>query len=259
MKEKETSMEQKNLSFKDSDFVQDWDCASLGTYSKWAWDLVWHKWYAGKYFVIFLIMFWIGIVTGVFDWIISAIIWMESEPMSILSDIAGVIFAVWLLWFSVNVAKWFVQKVWDFFRAITWERIWKIVCVSIIIGIVVMLCSIVLIMSIIPESWVNVVLLILWIILALFWIFLGIRLNFAQYAVVDKWFWPKKALIYSRNITKWHFWEIILFDLFFAAINILWMLCLLVWLIWTVSMTYIATAKYYLILSGLYENWLEKK
>lgn len=251
--------EKETTSFVDKDFVQNWDRANIGTFGKWAWDLVWHKWYAGKYFVIFLIMFWIGIVTGVFDWIISAIIWMESEPITILSDIACVIFAVWLLWFSVNVAKWFVQKVWDFFRAITWERIWKIVCVSIIIGIVVMLCCIVLIMSIIPESWVNVVLLILWIILALFWIFIGIRLNFAQYAVVDKWFWPIEALKYSRNITEWHFWEIVLFDLYFFAINLLWMLCLLIWLIWTVPMTYVATSKYYLILSEIYDNWLGNK
>jgi len=252
--------EEKIQSFKDSDFVQEGDRACLGTYSSWSWDLVWRKWYAWKYFVIFLIMFWIGIVTGLLDWVISSILGESEISFSLFSDIAGFVFAIWLLWFSINVAKWLVQKVWNFFREITWDRIWKIFCVSIVIWIIVILCCIPFIMSVIPESWINnLVLLILWVILILFAMFMGIKLNFAQYAVVDKWYGPKEALFYSRNITKWHFWEIVLFDCYFLAINILWMLCLLVGLIWTVPMTYTATAKYYLMLSELYENWLEKK
>lgn len=260
MVKEKTSLEGKNVSFKDSDFVQEWDRVSLSTYSKWSWDLVWHKWYAWKYFVIFLIMVWIGIVTGILDRWLSSIAWLNSEDsLSIFSDIVSFVLAVWLLWFSINVAKWLEQKVWDFFREITWERIWKIICVSIAIGFIVILCCIPFIISVIPESGVNVALLILWIILLLFGMFVGIRLNFAQYAVVDKWYGPRDALVYSRNITKWHFWEIVLFDLYFAAINILWMLCILVGLIWTVPMTYTSMAKYYHILSELYENWSEIK
>lgn len=263
MVKEKTSLEEKKSIFKNSDFVQEWDRACLSTYGKWSWDLVWHKKYAWKYFVIFLIIFWISIVAWLLDRWLSSIIWMDPEnSLSIFSDIAGFVFAVWLLWFSINLAKWFDQIVKDFFHEITWDSIWKIFCVSIIIWVVVMLCCVPFIISVISaESWLNIVLLILWIILLLFAMFVGIRLNFAQYAVVDRWYGPKKALVYSRNITKWHFWEIVLFDLYFVAINMLWMLCVLVGLVWTVPMTYLAMAKYYGILSELYENWfqIEKK
>lgn len=259
-KEKNTSLEEKKVSFKDSDFVENWNRANLGTFGNRSWNLVWHEWYAWKYFVIFLIIIWISLVAGILDWILTSISWVDPEySISIFSDIAGIVLAVWLLCFSINIAKWLTQKVWDLFRGITWERIWKIFCVTIIIWIIICLCCILFILSFVRESWVNIVLLILWIISIAFWIFIGTRFNFAQYAVIDKWYWPKEALIYSRNITKWHFWEIVLFYLYFSAINILWMLCLLVWLVWTVSMTYLATAKYYEILSKLYENWLDKK
>jgi hypothetical protein len=260
VKEKK-SLEEKNQSFKDSDFVQDWDRANLSTYSSWSWDLVWHKWYAWKYFVIFLIILWISIVAGLLDWLLSYAFWLDSDhSFSLFSDIAGVVLSVWLLWVSINIAKWLVQKIWDFFREITWNRIWKVFCVSIVIWIIMVFCSAIFIASLISsESWVNIPLLVLWIILLACWIFVGLRLNFAQYAVVDKWYWPKEALVYSRNITKWHFWEIVLFSLYFVAINLLWMLCVLVGLVWTVPMTYLATSKYYRMLSEIYDNWSKKK
>lgn len=256
---KKDVMNEKNL-FTDKDFLQEWDRVSLWSFGKWSWNLVWHEWYAWKFFVIYLIIFWIALVAWILDSLLSNLAWLDPEySLNVFSDIVSILFSIWLLWFSFNVAKWLVQKVKDVFNEITWDRFWKILCITIVIWFVVWLTAIPLIISLLQESWVIVPLFILWIILVLFWTFLVIRLKFAQYVVIDKWFWPKEALIYSRNITKWHFWEVILFDLYFVAINILWMLCLLVGLIWTTSMISLATAKYYHVLSEIYENWLKWK
>jgi hypothetical protein len=256
---KNDAVNEKKL-FTDKDFLQEWDRVSLWAFSKWSWNLVWHEWYAWKFFVIYLIIFWVSIIAWILDSILTAISWMSSDAsVNIFSEIVSILFSIWVLWFSFNIAKWLIQKVKDVFHEITFERFWKILFITIVIWIIIWLCSIPLIISLLQESWVIVVLLILWIILILFWTFLVIRLKFAQYAVIDKWFGPKEALIYSRNITKWHFWEIILFDLYFVAINILGMLCLLIGLIWTTAMISLATSKYYLILSELYENWLKWK
>lgn len=254
MKKKKLSLDEESKIFKDSDFVQEWDRACLDTYVSWSWDIVCHKWYVWKYFVIFLIMFWIGIVVGLLDWIISAVRWW-----SIFGYVVGMILGIWLLWFSINVANWLMQKIWDFFHEITWDRIWKIFCVTVMICVIMFIPSGLFtqfILQLVSDSSANLLFLGFWIVLFAIWFFVCTRLGFAQYVVVDKWYWLWESLIYSRNITRWHFWEILLFGLYFLAINILWMLCILVWLVWTVPMTLASTAKYYNILSGLYENWL---
>lgn len=239
MVKEKTSLEGKNVSFKDSDFVQEWDRVSLSTYSKWSWDLVWRKWYAWKYFVIFLIAFVGCILTIIIDMLINAAMWIEWEDMiTPFTSILLFLFKIGVLGFSLHIAKWIMQRIGDFFHEITWNRIWKIFLWNIVMKLIVILW---LFLLIIP------------------WIFFAVRLNFLMYAVVDKWYWPIDALVYSRNITKWHFWEIVLFDFYFFAINILWMLCIIVGLIWTIPMTSIATAKYYHILSELYKNWSEIK
>ena len=229
---------------------------SLGAFTDWSWNLVRRKGYAWKFFIIYLIMFWIGFVMSFLDSCLTVMCWLNDSgvSLSIFSDIADIVLAAWLLWFSINVAKWLVQEVKDFFHEITRDRSWKILCISIIMWVIIVLCCIPLIISATLKFEVNVILIIIWIILLLFWIFVGVRLKFAQYVVVDKWYWPREALIYSRNITKWRFWEIVWFDCYYVLINLLWMLCLLVWLIRTSAMTYISVARYYRLISNIYDK-----
>ncbi len=221
-----------------------------------SWNLVRKKNYAWKFFLIYLIIFWISFVMNRLDYWLTIISWSNNSGVSftMFSDIADIIFTVWLLWFSINVAKWLEQKVKDFFCEITRDRFCKILCIYIIVWVIVILCCIPFIVCIFLEFRVNIIFLIIRITFILLWIFIGIKLSFAQYVVVDKWYWPREALIYSRNITKWRFWEIVLFYCYFALINLLWMLCIFIWLIRTSAMTNISIARYYLLISNIYNK-----
>lgn len=90
----------------------------------------------------------------------------------------------------------------------------------------------------------------LFIIPGIFW---SVRLSFFMYAVIDKDLWPIEALKWSWKITKWHFREIIIFGLYFGFFTFLGLLCLGIWLIWTLPMALIAKARYYTLLCKLYE------
>lgn len=240
----------------DEAFIKNGNHISLKAFRNWSWNLVRRKKYAWKYFLIYLIIFWISLVMNFLDSWLTTISWSNDSGISftMFSDIADIVFAIGLLWFSINVAKWLEQKVKDFFHEITWDRFWKILCISIIIWVIVILCYIPFIIYAMWGFKLNVIFLIIWIILILLWIFVGIRLQFAQYTVVDKWYWPREALIYSRNITKWRFREIIWFDCYFVLINLLWMLCLFIWLIRTSAMTSLSIARYYRLISNMYDK-----
>lgn len=229
---------------------------SLKAFKDWSWNLVRRKKYAWKFFLIYLIIFWINLIMNLLDSWLTTISWFNNSGVSltIFSDIADIVFAVWLLWFSINVAKWLEQKVKNFFYEITRDRFCKILCVYVVIWVIVILYFIPFIISALLEFKVNIIFLIIRIFLTLLWIFVGMRLSFAQYVVVHKWYWPREALIYSRNITKWRFWEIVWFYCYFTLINLLWMLCIIVWLIRTSAMTNISIARYYLLMSNIYDK-----
>ena len=174
---------------------------------------------------------------NVFDSWLSSLIWMDPEySLTIFSDLADVVLWIWLLWFSFNIAKWLFQKVDDFFREITLDRFWKYLVWGILYGLAVLGWCILLIIP---------------------WIIFAIRFKFFTFAIVDKWLWPIEALKYSWRMTKWHVGEIFWFDCYFLLWNIVWMLCLLIGLIWTSAMTNIAMARYYRLLSNLYEKDLK--
>lgn len=81
------------------------------------------------------------------------------------------------------------------------------------------------------------------------WIYRGVRFTFYQYFIVDKKYTPIKALKASRAITKGKFRDVFAYTLLLWLINLLWVLCLFVGLLWTVPMTMIAKAKMYRALS----------
>ncbi len=80
-------------------------------------------------------------------------------------------------------------------------------------------------------------------------IYRAIRFSFYPYLIIEKWYNPIKALKESRKITKGKFRDIFSYTLLFGFVNLLWALCLLVGLLWTVPMTKIAQAKMYKELS----------
>lgn len=221
----------------DEALLKDWDRAYFKVFKNWSWNLVWNNKYGWKFFVISLITWAIGMLAWFFDAWLSSLLWLEEGvSLSIFRSIVNVVLWVWLVWFSFNIAKWLFQKVDDFFHEITWDRIWKICVSSLVFWLIVF-------------GWL--------ILLVIPWIIFSVRFQFFGYAIVDKWLSPIDALKYSWRITKWRFWEIIWFDFYFVLINLLWMLCLLVGLIWTSAMTNISTARYYRLISNMYEKNLK--
>ena len=79
-------------------------------------------------------------------------------------------------------------------------------------------------------------------------IVLALMFYFAGYLVVDRSLNAIDALKESARITKGHRWELMIFILTLVVINILGALCLLVGLLVTIPVTYLATAHAYRVL-----------
>lgn len=221
----------------DKELLLNWR-ACYSAFKNWSWNLARRQWYMWKYFVIWLITWAFSMIASFFDSWLSALIWMQEwTSLNIFNNIVSIILWVWLLWFSFNIAKWLAQKVDNLFHEITWDRIWKSFVWSLLFALI-MLGG--LLLLVIP------------------WIIFSTRFSFFAYAIVDKWYWPVDALKYSWRITKWHFWEIVWFWLYFCLINMLWFLCLIIGILWTSAMTNMAMARYYRLLSNMYDNanWL---
>jgi len=101
------------------------------------------------------------------------------------------------------------------------------------------------------ASYVLYVLIVLWgfILFIIPGIYRATRFSFYWYLIIEKNYSPIKALKESRAITKWKFRDVFSYNLILWFINVLGMLCLFVWLLWTVPMTMIAKAKMYKELS----------
>lgn len=76
-------------------------------------------------------------------------------------------------------------------------------------------------------------------------IYIGYRLSFMQYYMVDQNSGPIEALKQSRYATKWHVLELIWLSLLFVLINTLWLLVVWIGLLWTIPTTIIAYAYVY--------------
>ena len=221
----------------DKELLLNWR-ACYSTFKNWSWNLARRQGYMWKYFVIWLITWAFWMIANFFDSWLSALIWMqEGTSLNLFNNIVSIVLWVWLLWFFFNIAKWLAQKVDNLFHEITWDRIRKTFVWGLLFALIMMGG---LLLLVIP------------------WIIFSTRFSFFAYAIVDKWYWPVDALKYSWRITKWHFWEIVWFWLYFCLINMLWLLCLIIGIFWTSAMTNMAAARYYRLLSNMYDhNWID--
>ncbi len=85
-------------------------------------------------------------------------------------------------------------------------------------------------------------------------IILGLMFAFATYIVIDRGLGPVEALQESRRITNGHKWQLFLFLICSALINVLGALCLLVGLLVTVPVTTLAFVHAYRTLSGMAQD-----
>lgn len=190
---------------------------------------------AWTFLLISLIIFGIFFGVWVIDVLLGELIWTNGESVipNFVTNIISITLSIWTLAFTLDLINWIDAKIKNFWDGMTRDRIWKGVVASILSGLLILAW---LVLFIIPG------------------IIISVRLMFVLYAVIDKWLDPIQALEYSWKITKWHFREIIWFEFYFLFFNIVWMLCLIVWLIRTWPMTQLATARYYKLLSEIYEE-----
>ena len=200
-----------------------------------AWNIVWNQKKAGIFLLIWLVISLIFVAYYVLNsfFFSSLEVMSDSFLVAVGKTILSIIFWIWFISFSLAFFQWISVNFSTYWKWISWSRVRKAVVGDMLFSICIFLGFL---FFIVP------------------WIILLVRLQFFLYAIVDKWFWPIKALKWSWSITKGHFWEIMVFHLYFCFFNILWFLCLLVWLVRTVPMTMLATAKYYLLLSEQYEK-----
>jgi len=211
-----------------SEMRKEWRKISRTNGKAWTFFLVWLIIYAISY----AIWFTCGISAWIF-WFSDSIIF--DQFMNILWYTVEILSALWIISISLNIINWANSKVNDYFKSYTRDRIWKFFLWTLLVSALIVVWFMCLIIP---------------------WIIVAVRLKFTVFSIIDKWLDPVEAIKYSRTITKWHFREIVWFDLYFFLFNILWMLCLLIWLIWTIPMYQLATARYYKLLS---ENNEEKK
>lgn len=200
-----------------------------------AWNIVWNQKKAGIFLLIWLVISLIFVAYYVLNsfFFSSLEVMSDSFLVAVGKTILSIIFWIWFISFSLAFFQWISVNFSTYWKWISRSRVRKAVVGDMLFSVCIFLGFL---FFIVP------------------WIILLVRLQFFLYAIVDKWFWPIKALKWSWSITKGHFWEIVVFHLYFCFFNILWFLCLLVWLVRTVPMTMLATAKYYLLLSEQYEK-----
>ncbi len=193
---------------------------------------------ARTFLLIEIIIYAIFCVIWFSFWIIAWITWLSEniifdQFMNILWYAIEILSTLWIISIGLELINWINAEIKDYFKAYTRDRIRKYLLWTILLSAIISLWIVCLIIP---------------------WIIAAVRLKFTLYAVIDKWLDPVEAIKYSRNITKWHFREIIWFDLYLLFFNILWMLCIFIGLIWTIPMTQLATTKYYKILSESYKK-----
>lgn len=193
---------------------------------------------ARTFLLIWLIIYGISYAIWIVFWILWWILWIYDsiifdEFMRILWYVIEILSTLWIISISLDFINWIYAKVNDYFKAYTWDRIRKYFLWTILV-------------SAITAVW--------FVFLIIPWMIAAVRLKFAIFSIIDKWLDPVEAIKYSRNITKWHFREIVWFDLYFLFFNFLWLLCIFIWLIRTIPMAQLATARYYRLLSEIYEE-----
>lgn len=175
-----------------------------------------------RYLLWFLFVFVLQSLSSYIDWL------NEASPDVIFSILWLVItlltrrFVLWLAKISLSVVYEESHKISNlfpwFFKTIKY-------IVAYILSAIIILCWFILL--IVP------------------WIIRSFKLSLVPYIILQDWVWPIAAIKKSRKMTKWFVWDMFIINLLAGLINILWMLALLVWLLWTIPLYMIANAYIY--------------
>lgn len=188
---------------------------------------VWNKRKARSYFGYGVIVFLISLILAL---IINPQEWDFSETIfELINSVVSTIVSIGFLGISLNYAKDQEEEAKTFWKKITFERTWKMIVASFLVGGIAIIGFLLLIL---PG------------------IYLGVRLQFFSYAIIEKGLGPIEAIKWSWRITKGNFRRCVVFSLYFILRNIIGVLCLGIGLIWTIPMTMIAQAKFYLQLTN---------
>lgn len=174
----------------------------------------------------FLLWFWIIVALSVLNGIFNP---QDVEVQSVLSIV---------LWFIVNVLNtWIMLWLARIALDIVYDREYKIS--NLFVGFDKTI-------KYIGAYILTMIITIIGFFLLIFpGIIRAIKLSLAQYLILDKWYNPIKAIKISRKMTKGYVGDIFIISFVAWLINILWVLALLVWLIWTLPLSIIANAYIY--------------
>lgn len=167
---------------------------------------------------------------------------------------------IWLTGVSLSLAKWRMTNLSDFFWAITRDNIRKLAIWYLLtlwpIILTQMLWTVNLPISVVLSVWLCLL--------------FSTKLIFFQFAIIDKWYNPIKAIKYSRDITKWYFRKTLQFYLVFIVwynilrislcillryleIPIQLIMCIIIWLILIIPTVTLSFMRFYCTLSEKYE------
>jgi uncharacterized membrane protein len=193
-----------------------------------AWNIIRYAWWKSKkHTVRYLLWFWIYILLSIISWFFDA-------ETSILANVALsflIVFATQLLmvWITLWLTKISLDIVYDRQYKVKSLFVWVKTFFRFILAYILKILIII--------AW--------YILLIIPGIIRTIRLNFVSHLILEKNLSPIKAIKTSWKMTKWLVWNILWINMAVWLINILGVLCLLVWLIWTIPVVIIANAYLY--------------
>ena len=200
---------------------------SIKSCVRFGWDTFWKRpWFFGLVFLV------IGILSGNYGYQTSSTDFRITPELVMLLIVAGVVGTVIHTLVGMGRTN-LLLKAHDNAGAVSWRDLWspspfwKYFLTSLAYGLIVVAGFILLI---VPG--------IIW----------SIKYMFAPYLVMDRTLGVREALRESARITSWRKWDLFLLGLVLGLINILGLLCLVIGLLVTVPVTYLAVAHAYRIL-----------
>ena len=107
---------------------------------------------------------------------------------------------------------------------------------------------------------ISMIIILVWLLLLVFpGVIRGFKLQMAQYLILEKDYNPFKAIKMSWKMTKGFVGDIFAINIIAGLINILWVLAVLVWLIWTIPLAILANAYIYKKIADINKDMLVEK
>lgn len=209
-----------------------------------------------NFWLIFLFIVTIFVIQWLFALILSMLwVWYSNQELWLVSNIIVNVISL-IIWIAINIWRknisleisqnWhtkynqFFKKILPLFLKFLWAMLLYFVAMIILFILPILLF--------IVSKWFTPFL-ILAVLLSIVWVLLfiifAIRVQFFSYLIIDKNYWPYKAIKQSREITKWHFRELLWFCMSKFVILMLWAVALWIWLLRAIPTNQIATADFY--------------